>query len=291
MISSSWQKLQNLAKMRKYQATGLVALIFLILGYQVAVFTHKAAVLKITANHDLPDTVYVYMDRVDTLSVERKESKHSPKAKEVRRTYAKRVVESFTFNPNTVSAEELERLGFSEKQAQSIVNYREKGGRFHRKEDFAKSFVVSDSVYQRLEDYIDIPLLDLNLADSAAFDALPGIGPYFAAKMVRYREELGGYSRKEQLLNIWKFDEEKLQKITDLIFVDSKFSGAYPLWTLPADSLRLHPHIRSWTTARNIVLYRQTSPKSQWTLAGLHKNGVITDEQFVALSRCEIAEP
>jgi DNA uptake protein ComE-like DNA-binding protein len=277
--------------MRKYQATGLVALIFLIIGYQASVFIHKAAVLKITANHDCPDTVYVYMDRVDSLSVDRKESNHSPKAKEVRRTYAKRMVESFRFNPNLVSKEELERLGFSEKQAQSIINYREKGGRFHRKEDFAKSFVVSDSIYQRLESFIEIPLLDLNLADSAAFDALPGIGPYFATKMVAYRNELGGYSSKEQLLNIWKFDEEKLQKISDLVFVDSKFSGAYPLWTLPADSLRLHPHIRSWTTARNIVLYRQSTPKSKWTLTALHENGVLSTEQFIALSRCEIAGP
>ena len=85
----------------------------------------------------------------------------------------RRNVESFPFDPNTVSVEDLCRLGFSLKQAPSIDNYRRKGGRFRRKSDFAKSYVVSDSIYRRLEPYVDIPLVDLNEADSAAFDALP----------------------------------------------------------------------------------------------------------------------
>lgn len=95
-----------------------------------------------------------------------------------------RTYENFRFNPNVVSVNDLRRLGFSLKQAESIDNYRKKGGRFRRKEDFAKSYVVADSVYRRLEKYIDIPLLDINRADSAEFDALPGIGGYFAAKVV-----------------------------------------------------------------------------------------------------------
>ena len=39
--------------------TGAIALVFLIIGYQVALFVHKAAALRIVANQDHPDTVYV----------------------------------------------------------------------------------------------------------------------------------------------------------------------------------------------------------------------------------------
>ena len=39
--------------------TGAIALVFLILGYQVALFVHKAAVTRMAANRDHPDTVYV----------------------------------------------------------------------------------------------------------------------------------------------------------------------------------------------------------------------------------------
>ena len=41
--------------------TGVIAAVFLIVGYQTAMFIHRAAVMKIAANRDEPDTVYVYM--------------------------------------------------------------------------------------------------------------------------------------------------------------------------------------------------------------------------------------
>jgi DNA uptake protein ComE-like DNA-binding protein len=52
--------------------------------------------------------------------------------------------------------------------------------------------------------------VDLNLADSAAFDALPGIGGWFASKMIEHRKALGGYSYKEQLMDIYRFDQENM---------------------------------------------------------------------------------
>jgi DNA uptake protein ComE-like DNA-binding protein len=193
-------------------------------------------------------------------------------------------VESFRFDPNTVSKEDLRRLGFSEKQAQSIINYREKGGRFRRKSDFAKSFVVSDSIYKRLEPYIRIPKTDLNQADSAAFDALPGIGGWFASKMVAYRRELGGYSSKEQLMEIYRFDREKFDALKDLVVIRQPYR--YPLWQLPADSLRRHPYIKNYETARAIVLFRDNNPPEKWTVAALAEAGVFTMEQAMKFSRC-----
>ena len=183
------------------------------------------------------------------------------------------------------------RLGFSQKQAQSIINYREKGGRFRRKEDFARSYVVSDSIYRRLESFIDIPLLDLNTADSAAFDALPGIGGWFAAKMIDHRKALKGYSYKEQLMDIWKFDRAKYDALEDLITVLPENTTPYQLWTYPADSLRKHPYIRNYETARAIVLYRENSPRDEWTVAALSHAGILSAENAEKLVRCVIETP
>ena len=283
---------------------GVVALVFMVIGFQTAMFVHRAAVMKIEANRDEPDTVIIYStdkkseaERTTetaqlTATVDkviRKNSDHSPRVEAVRRNLPHKHVESFRFNPNTASHEDLCRLGFSSKQAQSIINYREKGGRFRRKADFAKSFVVADSVYARLESYIDIPLLDLNLADSAAFDALPGIGGYFASKMVAYREQLKGYSYKEQLMDIWKFDQEKFDALSDLVTVSPGSVTPYPLWTYPADSLRKHPYIRNYETARAIVLYRETTPRDQWSIKGISAAGILSESAAEKLSRCIIA--
>lgn len=214
---------------------GAISLAFLIIGYQAALFIHRAAVLHIEAVRDKPDTVYVYLSREDSGpkqkapaapldispgnrridSISHRNAEHSAPVEHIRET--SRRTESFPFDPNTISADGLQRLGFSQKQAAAIINYRTKGGRFRRKEDFAKSFVVADSVYKRLEPFIRIPKLDINIADSAAFDALPGIGPYFAAQMVAYREKIGGYSYPEQLMDIRNFDRERFDALKDLI--------------------------------------------------------------------------
>lgn len=281
---------------------GVIAIVFLIMGYQTALFIHQAAVMKITANRDNPDTVYVRipMSRDSTAGVSdskasgaeaetvRRYAGHSPRARAVRDNVPRKTVETFRFDPNTVSVEDLCRLGFSPKQAQAIDNYRQKGGRFRRKEDFAKSYVVADSVFRRLESFIDIPLVDLNVADSAAFDALPGIGGWFATKMVEHRKALGGYSYKEQLMDIYRFDQEKFDGLKDLITVSPENAVPYPLWTLPADSLRAHPYIRNLETAKAIVLYRENTPPDRWTIEALHQAGILSTDSATRLSRCAI---
>ena len=286
--------------------TGVISLVFLIVGFQVAVFVHRAAVVSIIAHRDSPDTVFVYRDAPvagpDTVVsreagasdaaeksavAERRES-HSPQARQVYAQFAPRRCESFTFNPNTVSSEDLMRLGFSEKQAASIIRYRESGGKFRRPADFAKSYVVEDSVYRRLEKYIDIPLLDINKADSAAFESLPGIGPAFASRMVRYRNSLGGYSFKEQLLDVYNMDREKYDSFSDLIVCRQDDARPFGLWTLPADSLRRHPYVRTWDTAKAIVLFRENTPPEQRNAAALHDAGIIDGSTAAKLEKLSL---
>lgn len=295
--------------------TGAISLVFLVIGYQAALFINRAAMLGIEAARDKPDTVYVVRHvaaaaepapeagassvrepagpglpegarvlRTDTL---KRESAHAPLIMEARRRT--RRVENFEFDPNSVSVEDLMRLGFSEKQALSIDKYRAKGGRFRRKSDFAKSYVVADSVYRRLEPYIRIPKVDINTADSAMFDALPGIGPYFAAKMEEYRGRLGGYSFPEQLLDIYNFGEERFDGLKDLI--ECSEPPAYELWTLPADELRKHPYIRSRQAADAIVLYRENTPAGSLSVEGLAAAGILPGEDAARLARCRIAAP
>ena len=261
--------------------TGVIALVFLLVGYQTALLVHRAAVMKIAANRDEPDTVYVYLEQEDidrepdTITVW-KNSRHSPRAQAVRRNVPYPAPESFRFDPNTATIEDFCRLGFTPKQAESIDAYRKKGGRFRRKSDFARSYVVSDSIYRRLEKYIDIPLLDLNMADSAALDNLPGIGGWYASKIIEYRNSLGGYSSKDQLLEIYRFDQQKYDSLQDLVTVEEPY--VYPLWTLPADSLSKHPYIRNRETARAIVLFREHNPPESWTVANLRSTGIINSE-------------
>lgn len=331
--------------------TGAVALVFLIVGYQVALFLNRTAISKILADRSSPDTVYIAYTiegNVQTAKEQaapwtgsvndgnrttgngtvrngaerngtdgNKTSKNGNDGtrsgrqvanKDIRivsnapryridqntgertRPAKRRPVENFMFNPNIASHDDFQRLGFSEKQASALVNYRNKGGRFRRKSDFAKSFVVADSVYRRLEPYIDIPLLDLNTADSAAFDGLPGIGGYFANKIIEYRTRLRGYSYKEQLMDIYRFDKEKYDALHDLVTVDISTSTPYPLWSLPEDSLAKHPYI-GWHAAHGISVYKSANPVEKWTMGGIIEAGILDPGMGDKLARCLIAPP
>ena len=320
---------------------GAVAITFLVIGYQAALFVNSSAVAQLIANRDAPDTVYVTdealarrilaaesvqypappipEDRISpAVSIGRSFSdsassgldgyktgrengsgegsmavrRNAPHSEAADRIYLKqreKRVESFPFDPNSVSVTDLQRLGFSEKQALSIDAYRKKGGRFRRSSDFAKSYVVSDSVFARLKPYISIPKLDINAADSAAFDSLPGIGGYFASKMVEYREKLHGYSYPEQLMDIRNFDEEKFCGLADLITVGP--SEPYELWTLPEEQLAGHPYIGSKAAAHSIVLYRENHRPEQLTVEALASAGILDSLSASRLARCRLAAP
>ena len=336
----------NRGNLSRSFVTGAIALAFLAVGYQTALFIHRASALKVISSEMSPDTVFVEYQRnaddypttslkspdlgngdiyrsgnhndnksFDAVSarksnkyssssdksypksgdgvsgrvIDRRSGKYGKVKTQLAETFAERSCECFIFNPNTVTVEELCRLGFTLKQAESIDNYRAKGGKFRRKEDFSKSYVVADSVYRRLEPFIRIPLLDINAADSSAFDGLPGIGGYFASKMVSYREKLGGYSYPEQLMDIYHLDEDKYLKFSDLITVGDA-PLPFKLWTLPADSLRLHPYIGNWQTAKAIELYRKNNPRSRWTVKGLEDAGILDSVAAAKLARCSIEQ-
>ncbi len=63
----------------------------------------------------------------------------------------------FEFNPNTIPIDSLQMLGFSQKQAATVIHYRDKGGKFLKKRDFAKLYVVDEAKYLLLEPYIKLP--------------------------------------------------------------------------------------------------------------------------------------
>lgn len=86
----------------------------------------------------------------------------------------------FSFNPNTVSKDSLQLLGFSSRQAQSIINYRNKGGKFRKKGDFARLYVVDSTMYLSLREYILLP--DNHLSQSEPASAGPATRPEVKGK-------------------------------------------------------------------------------------------------------------
>ena len=299
-------------KLSKSAASGAVALIFLILGFQLAIFVMK--VVERPSVQESPAEMGGYGAEAPVEGVRPADGhlpgdspaengmagsrpvpaapkrqaayRPSPHAQAEKSRYGgyeapprqysrpKRNVESFRFDPNTVSGEDLVRLGLSERQAESILNYRKKGGRFRAKEDFGKMYVVSDTLYERLESFIDIPRLELNSADSAALVSLRGIGPWYARKIIDYREALGGFCSVDQLLEINGMDKERLTPLKPQVRVDASLVRPLRIWDLGEEQLAAHPYVGR-SAARSIARFRRVCDTSAWTLEQLvHENAL-----------------
>lgn len=190
------------------------------------------------------------------------------------------VGELFHFDPNNLPTSSWKRLGLSDKQVQVIKNYESKGGKFYKKEDVKKLYSISDAFYQRIEPYIqipskatdpvnsavqidvketekkEVPVIDINIADTAEWKKLRGIGTVFANRIVRFREGLGGFHKVEQIKEVYGVSEELYSQILPFIRLEEVSLNKIKVNSATKDQLQKHPYI-SPKQADSITKYRQ----------------------------------
>lgn len=79
-----------------------------------------------------------------------------------------------------------------------------------------------DTVFNNYNKFREGEVLDLNEADTVLLKKVPGIGSAYAARIIGYRELLGGYVSVEQLREVWGVDEKMYEKITPFFKVNGK---------------------------------------------------------------------
>lgn len=62
-------------------------------------------------------------------------------------------------------------------------------------------------------------LISINQATAAELETLPGVGPVLAERIVAHRDQVGGFDRVEDLLQVPGIGESKLAAIRDLVRV------------------------------------------------------------------------
>ena len=178
----------------------------------------------------------------------------------------------FPFDPNFTTKEDFTTIGLNTTLIKTILNYRDKGGAFREKEDFAKIYGLSEEAYLILEPYIEIkkdtlsivsvsheiiPLeININTADTLDLQQLPGIGPSYSRKIVKYRELLGGYYQKEQLLEVYGMDSTRFNTIRSHIIINEGELFRININTATIKELIKHPYIEFYL-AKSIIIYRQ----------------------------------
>ena len=83
----------------------------------------------------------------------------------------------------------------------------------------------------------------LNSVDSASLEALPVFGPTLSGRTIKYRELLGGFVSPVQLLDVYGFDEGKLDKVQKWFNCDTSLVEKICVDTASWATLRKHPYI------------------------------------------------
>ena len=191
--------------------------------------------------------------------------------------------ENFNFDPNTATAEEFIRLGLGEKTAQSILNYRAKGGRFTTREDLGKIYTLKAEDFGRLLPYIVItppvnapagrpvqnntstayakpaylPLdLNINAAAEDDFKRLPGIGQTYAARIIKFRNALGGFVTTEQVAETMGLPDSTFQRIKPYLHLGALNLTKLNINTATLEDFDKHPYISKYQ-ATSIIKYRE----------------------------------
>jgi DNA uptake protein ComE-like DNA-binding protein len=97
---------------------------------------------------------------------------------------------------------------------------------------------------------------DINRADTGLLVALPGIGSRLAARIVQFREKLGGFYKIEQVSEIYGISDSVYQMIRPFLFLDSIKIRRIPVNESDFELLHAHPYIQ-YAEARAIIQYRK----------------------------------
>lgn len=212
--------------------------------------------------------------------------------------------ELFYFDPNTLDLAGWKKLGLRDKTVKTIQNYLAKGGHFFKPEDLSKIYGLFEDEYARLEPYIRIKgkkianssaianetylppagkterykVIDINTADTAAFISLPGIGSKLAARIVNFRDKLGGFYVISQVAETYGLPDSTFQKIKQYLKLDNASLKKININTASVDELKAHPYIK-YALANPIVAYRKEhGPFSK--LEDIKKVMVVTEDVY-----------
>lgn len=223
----------------------------------------------------------------------------------------------FPFDPNHTSEEEWRRLGLPAKTVSVIRNYLEKGGRFKTPDDLQKIYALKQTDFLRLRPFIrinnlppaerkfnsgygdgreehrdvyhpasykkDIPgKLDVNLADQAAWEKLNGIGEKLAARIVLFRDKLGGFHTVEQVRETFGISPELFESLRPRLSVSEEFTvNKINLNSASQETLKQHPYIGRKLAALIISYRDEHGPFS--SSSDLQRIPLITSEIFARM--------
>jgi DNA uptake protein ComE-like DNA-binding protein len=252
--------------------------------------------------------LYVHFLKVDTILIKKPRIKvetktNNSKSKQNKKQYSKKKKKLVyrspkgKFDPNEYTHEDWMYLGLSEKQTNVIMRFL--NHKIYTNEALKKIYVLPDTVYHLIKDSTVYPayifdeketfvkkkspsintILELNTIDSLELISINGIGPFYASQIINYRNKLGGFYKREQLMEIWKMKEETYQILMESLIIDTSTLQKIHFNTVSFEKLKNHPYL-SYSQANSIVKMRTQLGRFD-SIISIKKSKLINDDTFL----------
>jgi DNA uptake protein ComE-like DNA-binding protein len=139
-----------------------------------------------------------------------------------------------------------------------------------------KGQFTSNYPFQRRE------ILELNTCDSASLESLPGLGPVLSARIIKYRNLLGGYASVDQLKEVYGLSEDTYNLVSGFLRADPALVRKIQINNADYKQLIRMPYLeRSEISA--ILKYKELMQKIN-NIDELIENKIITIEKAAKIS-------
>ena len=301
-IFSKIQRFFDFSKGERRGILILLIILFLLLLFQIFYSYFYLPQKKYTFSNDIEEKINHFYARQefikDSLSNHKSDIFKFNKENSSTKTLS---LNPFPFNPNNLPRKTWKALGLTDKQINTIKNFEAKGGKFYVKEDLRKIYSISENEYKQLEPFINIPdnenkqkkytekavsnssnlLIELNTTDSLDLQKIPGIGVMLSRRIIRYRNALGGYISKQQLLEVYGFDTNSYQQISSYLYINQNAIKTININTATYDELNKHPYIDTYL-AKTIVRLREKNGNFS-SLEDMQKQTKLYNDLFIKL--------
>ena len=223
MFQGFKNRLKSFLSLSKYEQRGIVVL----LGF-IAIVSAMNFLIPLTLHHKIY-TNKEFQKEVLRFAAARKRLLDSlnivklQNNKQLTFEQAKAKLHPFPFDPNHLTTGQGIKLGLTLKQIRQIQRYVDKGGKFRKKEDFKKIYGISNTVYEILVPYMDLPTansklntknkahtkqitisygsLEINTCDTSQLMDQLHLNPWLARRIIKYRKLHFSFSTKHLLFS------------------------------------------------------------------------------------------
>lgn len=172
---------------------------------------------------------------------------------------------------NDASFDELKHLGISSRTSALIMKYKKSGVDLSNSYYLDKIYGITEYEKKLLNDFYlfehknksrefvqkrSDEIFELNTCDSSSLESLPKIGAALSSRIIKYRNKLGGFNDKRQLLEVYGIDTNIYNLIEARLILDVGQLKKININTISFDDLAKFPYL-NYKLARVIINYRE----------------------------------